>query len=176
LIFQGSPQFFSCEVSVTIDYINQHGNLWLEKMDVFSDWILPTSVFLAPLILLTSLNRWLFGRKVCLLNHEGLFCNQRMIPWDAIDSMTFHLELPARSNSGCSYVVITGKNLGLALAHAPYHLLRAAKKYNPNIRTALEKGSVLELAIIFIGVFVFGLIYSISRKGDQTPWLIEFLQ
>ena len=122
--------------------------------------VLPTVLlilffFNIPLAILSFFNCYYFGRKIFLINKEGLFCNAKFVPWQDIVSIVFKPpNMPCRVDRGYSYVDIATKKEQLRVPHAPYHLLLLAKKYNPNIQTKIIKSELLSLLAGFIIVAV----------------------
>ena len=130
--------------------IKNIGKIWGQIVRNPAGWILLLSICVVFPIVLSLLNRRFFGRKVCLLNHEGLFCNQQRILWSDIDGMIYH----PGGRMCYAYMVITGKKLRLVLPHAPYQLLHAAKKYNANIHTAVNKSDLIGMAVTILIIFI----------------------
>ena len=142
-------------VRVIFNNLNDIEKLWRQTMIISTEWIFLLSATLILPIVMSLLNRHFWGRPVCLLNNEGLFCNQQKIRWCEIARITFHPAAPSRTGIlRYAYVEITGKDLCVVLPHAPYHLLRAAKKYNPDIRTGVDRVSLISLAVMSAIAFV----------------------
>jgi len=103
---------------------------------IYDDSYSGTSIFGDLLDYLPNL---LFGATT-----EESYCEQ-FIPWNEIQSMTFRpLFLGGTTNVGRSTQIVV-KTFDGAIEHtftigdAPFHLLRRAKKYNPNIKTTFSK-------------------------------------
>lgn len=100
-------------------------------------------VFFMPLIVLSILNRFVFGRTVCVLNQEGVHYEQGMISWDKISNIEYEIELPSRSGSKHRFCFarLLGDELDVQLMHAPYYFTKRVKKYNSKIKVKFSKGS-----------------------------------
>lgn len=100
-------------------------------------------LFFIPLIVLSILNRFVFGRVVCVINQEGVHYEQGVISWDKISNIEYEIELPSRSASrdrSC-FARLLGDELDVQLIHAPYYFTKRAKKYNSKIKVKFSKGS-----------------------------------
>ena len=100
-------------------------------------WIGIWVTILLPFFALSLLNHYFFGRRVCLINKDGLFCSQCFLSWEEIQSMVFHCGYYGKNiiHSYAHVAIANDKELLAVIPHAPYHLLRWAKKYHPEIRT-----------------------------------------
>ena len=111
----------------------------------------PMVVFIFPFLVLSIANRFFFGRRVCLINEEGLYCNEMFVPWHKIQEMTH--AVPEFSDK-YAYAHIIQDDLSypnLFIPHAPRYLLRAAKKYNCDIKT---KSNLLNHIVISLVILV----------------------
>ena len=61
-----------------------------------------------PSLLLVFLNRFLFGRIVCVINEEGVYYYHRFIEWKAIERVEFDIESRGRAPTVTS-IYIMGK-------------------------------------------------------------------
>jgi hypothetical protein len=103
-------------------------------------WISVWLILLFPFSVFSLLNRYLFGRRVCLLNEEGIFCNERFISWEEIQYMTFNCGSISKVHFKYACVAVSDEERKkfLIIPHAPYYMLRVAKKYAPNMRTSFS--------------------------------------
>ena len=115
---------------------------WLADL---GDGMFTILFFAFPGFLLAVLNRLFFGRIVCVLNDEGLHHRGGSIRWDEIDSVSYIVEMLGR-HEYCR-VRITGKNLDLELDHAPLYMLRKLKRYIPDAKVGVGKGSVKTVCV-----------------------------
>lgn len=110
------------------------------------------SVVLLPLIVLSILNRFCFGRVVCVLNEKGLYFadgfidedwilkadgNVRMIKWEHIRKVAYEPDgINHDRCRNCAYITTkpSKKEVVAELNHVPFMLLRKMKKYCPDAK------------------------------------------
>lgn len=130
-----------------------------EKLDVLATLILVLlclAAVLVPLIVLSILNRFCFGRVVCVLNEKGLTFadgfidediffkaegNVRMIKWEHIRKVAYepdgiHFRAHGSRCRNCAYITTKPykKEVVAELNHVPFFLLRKMKKYCPDAK------------------------------------------
>lgn len=128
----------------------------IEDMASLMVALLFLAVPLLPLIVLSILNRFYFGRVVCVLNEKGLYFadgfidediffkaegNVRMIRWEhirkvAYDPDGFRFSRHTSGCKNCAYITTKPykKEIVAELNHVPFMLLRKMKKYCPNAK------------------------------------------
>lgn len=132
---------------------------------------LMTSVFceiviLSPLILLSLLNRFLFGRTVCVINDSGIHLDNNFLPWNKIKKVSYIPDFSSKWHLRYCRAYFTvkssaGKEYDVEANHFPLYGLRKIKKINPDIEIKIAKGNILFFAIaptvmgIVFSVFVF---------------------
>lgn len=130
-----------------------------EKIEDLASWIVGLmflAVPLLPLIVLSILNRFYFGRVVCVLNEKGLHFadgfidediffkaegNVRMIKWEHIRKVAyepdgFKFSRHASGCRNCAYITTKPykKEIVAELNHVPLMLLRKMKRYCPDVK------------------------------------------
>lgn len=131
--------------------------LWPELVDA-----LPLMLgVLVPCAVLSVLNRLLFGEVICVLNERGLHHRNGCIKWSHIQSMTFHVTyfsgrirfsfhsgswnrgfIPAHTEVECTTGLVS-------IESAPLYMLWEVKKFNPDIKTTMNKKFLLLIALVF---------------------------
>ena len=128
----------------------------IEDMASLMVALLFLAVPLLPLIVLSILNRFYFGRVVCVLNEKGLYFadgfidediffkaegNVRMIRWEhirkvAYDPDGFRFSRHTSGCKNCAYITTKPykKEIVAELNHVPFMLLRKMKKYCPDAK------------------------------------------
>ena len=128
----------------------------IEDMASLMVALLCLAVPLLPLIVLSILNRFYFGRVICVLNEKGLYFadgfvdedvffkadgNVRMIKWEHIRKVAyepdgFHFSAHGSGCRNCAYITTKPykKEIVAEVNHAPFMLLRKMKKYCPNAK------------------------------------------
>lgn len=116
---------------------------------------------MSPLLLLSLLNRFLFGKVVCVLDENGLHYEGGFIEWSAVTGIDYEARLPLRSGPAYSYARIIGSGIEIKLLHAPHLLLKKARKHNPDIQTGLSRDSKEFLALLWIALTVVIVVLSV---------------
>ena len=99
-------------------------------------------ILLIPIIILSVLNRSLFGEVICVLEKEGLHHKEGFLIWEAIVKMEFELNIPSKDRKYfCSVNITKHSRFGTEIHHAPYYLLKEAKNYRPDIQIGLGQRS-----------------------------------
>ena len=133
----------------------------------FSEWRenlaspLALMVLSAPLIFFSILNRFLFGKIVCVLNEEGIHYKYGLIRWDRIVRIEYQIasysKNPRYHQHACIAVVC--KNTTIKIQSAPLYILSAAKKFRPNIKTKIDKTIWLTLITITAAPIIIPLVF-----------------
>lgn len=123
-----------------------------ESSFVFSEIVegIAVSVFivallLLPFVILSLLNRILFGKIVCVANEEGLHLENDFIPWENVEEIVYNPRLPSGAPSGISYATVAVKagadtEYGIDVMHFPLYGLKKLKKHKPDLKTSIGKG------------------------------------
>lgn len=98
-------------------------------------WII--FVFLFPFILLSILNRFLFGKLVCVLTHQGIHTESAFLEWNKIVKITYCPQIPSkygmRVPKDFCHAAITVRNENggtyeIVVPHCPLYAIRKMKK------------------------------------------------
>ena len=124
-------------------------------------------VLLAPFICLSLLNRFFFGKIVCVVNEKGLFVENGLIRWNDIQRITYHPEISGRYKLSYTYATVFVKPSGkaeyaLEVMHFPLYGLRKIKKYNPDVKIQLGKNGLFTILFVALTPTLIALI---------LPWL-----
>ena len=134
-----------------------------KDFEVLATIIATGMLVLLPLAALSALNRFFFGKIICVLDNKGLHFDDgdriRFIPWSHIQSVAYEPDIPYQPRHSfrfeCSNTVhITtkpfNKKVEIELIGAPLYLLGKMKKYRPNAKYGFTKwGLFLVLAYTF---------------------------
>ena len=138
-------------------------------------------VFCLPWVILSILNRFLFGKIVCVIREEGIYHKDGLTPWEDIREVIYKIDIPSRSSMryateqklygktpyyagknppyGCCHTLLElHKGTHVVLLHTPLYLLRAIKKQRPELAVHLSKGSIFALIAIPVGTFLLSLL------------------
>lgn len=107
---------------------------------------------LAPLIVLSVLNRFFFGKIICVAQDEGLYLENTFILWKDIEKITFCPEFPYKFHLKYTYAVISVKSdenteYSVNILHFPAYGLRKIKNYNPDIKIKWRKRNLFSVLI-----------------------------
>lgn len=132
---------------------------------VFSEWLDALRTFAvfgavgsAPLVLLSVLNRFFFGKIVCVVNTRGIHWADGLIRWDDVDRLEYELSYVSRWGSQYCHANVFTRAGKVTLVHAPLFLLSYAKKYKPDIHAKLSQGSVFALILMAVGLLIVPLL------------------
>lgn len=109
---------------------------------------------LIPLGILSALNRFFFGKTICVLNEKGLYFSDgkvRCISWNDIKEVAYEPDLPSTKRSirnlSCNAIHITTKpfkkKITTTIFEAPFYLLGRIKKYHPNAKYRVKKFCIM---------------------------------
>lgn len=129
----------------------------------FTEWI--SGVWIAvkicgtgslPFIILSILNRHLFGKIVCVLSETGIHYKDGFISWDQIEKIEYEIEIPGKFRTRYDFcrAVVHTENGKIELVHAPLFLISRAKKYCPKITAAVSKNSKIVISLSIVAVLV----------------------
>lgn len=106
---------------------------------LYGVWI--SLLILSPLILLTILNRFFFGKIVCVMNRDGMYLKNDFIPWGKIVKITYIPEFVYRYHADIRYrytrLLITvcnslGKEHDIEVKNFPFYGLFKLKRLCPD--------------------------------------------
>lgn len=104
--------------------------------------------FALPFVVLSVLNRYCFGKTVCVLSEEGIHCRNAFIEWNKVIKVEYEIELPSKTRMNFSYAKIVTENEDIKIVHAPLYILSKIKKMQPHIKTEITKSSKFFVIII----------------------------
>ena len=114
---------------------------WLSDGLWTSVWI--CFVFSVPFLILSPLNRRLFGKIVCVLNEDGIHYKDGFARWNEIVKMEYEIDFPGGHIARyqyCRAIIYTSKE-EIVIRHAPLFILSKVKKQHPDIQTGVSKDS-----------------------------------
>lgn len=124
-----------------------------EMMEAIPTVLIIWGVFLVPFIILSLLNRFLFGKIVCVALDDGLLLENDFIIWEQIQGITFNPSISSRFNVSYTYASLLiksdiEKEHTIDIMHFPMYGLRKIKKYNPEIKIKLSKNGLFTILFI----------------------------
>lgn len=118
--------------------------------------IITGMVLLSPIILLSILNRFVFGSIVCTVHKDGIYLKNEWIPWSEIQSVRYIPEVPSRHKRKCCRLSIvrkkqSGKEFTTEIQHFPYYGLRKIREGRPRLVVTYDWGEA-RTVLIAVGV------------------------
>lgn len=115
-------------------------------------FIIPFEILL---LILSCFNLKFFGKTVAVLNDDGVYTNQVFLKWREITEIEFFPhEFRYRDIGISAFVKISSKKGTYKIAHMPLLFLYKAKKYNPAIRTKMNKEEIKGQIIVFVACII----------------------
>ncbi len=103
------------------------------------------------LLILSVFNLNFFGKTVAVINDDGVYTNQAFLRWQEIIEIEFFPHVfHYRGVGESAYVKISSKKGTYKVAHMPLLFLHKAKKYNPEIKTKINKEEIKWHIITFV--------------------------
>ena len=120
---------------------------WSE--DVFAS-IFTTTIFIIPCIVFSVLNRFFFGKIVCVLNEQGIHYKDGIVKWNDILSIEYNITHFGRFYFRPAYIDVVCKNKTIQIESVPLYMFSAIKKFNVDIKTKNDKMIWVIVATIII--------------------------
>ncbi len=133
--------FATCEIALgrfeIIEYIKS----------IRTAFALITAVLL-PFVILSLLNRFCFGKTLCVLNDDGLHFSDGCIKWNEIKEMHYNMTSLSKYHFSPAFVTVICGNKEIKLNSVPLFLFKYVKKYNPDIKIKKDNTVFFIVAVI----------------------------
>ena len=137
--------FIPCIILFTISAITDgSGTKFNETSDMLDAVFMILKILIFPVVL-SVLNRYVFGEIICVLDNVGINYSGGFIRWDSITDIVYVIDFPDKVSFGCCYARVIGKDINIKIYSVPAFLLLRAKKYNENIKVRYSKWSIAML-------------------------------
>lgn len=133
------------------------GFTWAEALETVWISLVLHGMLALPFIVLSILNRYLFGKVVCMLCENGIQSDDTLIKWENIEKIEYQIELPARGmflHKQYNRAIVYTKNKEISIQHAPLYILRAAKRIRPELDARINKSSRNYILILIMALFL----------------------
>lgn len=127
-------------------------------------------VLLLPLVMLSVLNRFCFGKVICVLDGKGLHYESGFVEWKQITKAVYEPDLPGSvghrifcCNLLCLTVRCFQKEKQIELDHAPFLLLRKVKKHCPGIPCKLAPIGVVLILSLSLGLSIVSFLCALAE-------------
>jgi len=98
-------------------------------------------VVLIPLIFLSILNRFCFGKVICVLDDKGIHTENDLLLWTDIKGVSFKTAMHSRFRYRPACATFSIKNAGeyeFDIMHFPFYGLRKIKRYCPDVKVEVH--------------------------------------
>ena len=109
-----------------------------------------------PFIVLAILNRFCFGKIICVANEQGIYHKNGFVAWKDITKIEYEFQLPTKRRVYPSYAFIytNDEDNSVQITHAPMYLLKYAKRIKPSTETKISKESKRSLITFMLIVVI----------------------
>lgn len=138
-------------------------NYIVEMTDEIPGILAISSITIGPLIILSILNRFCFGKVLGVIDDSTLFINAYEINLKDIIEITYHPSFILWNNPGSCFATFAvqskkGGAESFNMAHFPLYGLKEIQKRNPNVKIRFDK-TIIFLAICPVISAVFVLLW-----------------
>ncbi len=127
---------------------NFNFEFWIE--DVVLKSLITLGIFVTPCIFLSTLNRFFFGKIVCVLNEEGIHYKDGLIKWSDIKCIEYSITAMSRQHFQTAYVDVVCINTTIRIKSVPLYIFSLVKKFNADIKTKHDKTIWVLLTVVII--------------------------
>lgn len=156
--------FFNIATVLTIVTLTDGEGTKFTSVADFFDFILLGIKYLILPVILSVLNRFVFGEIICVLDDVGITFSGGFIRWDSITDIIYVIDFPTKHRFGCCYARVIGKDINIKIYSAPVFLLLRARKYNKNIKVRYSKFSIATIVLFAVGPSLIVTILSLLDK------------
>ena len=132
--------------------------------------IISTIVAIVMLILpwafLSLLNRFLFGKIVCVVNEEGIHLEGGLVRYEQIEKIEYNPQLMSRHQRNFTHATVSVKSQGdepyvFDILHFPVYALGKIKKYSPETKIKLGKDGRFTILFLTLLPIILGIVVGI---------------
>lgn len=132
------------------------------SLNEISEFLLPWCMWQIPIVLLSVLNTFFFGRKLGYAARDGLHIDGKILAWDSFDIITYTpASFSRRRLYFCSTHFDMKNGMMLDVEHFPLFGILAVKYFAPHTKILLSGNGWFIVAlfsllpIIMVGIFAF---------------------
>lgn len=156
--------FYTVGMIVTAGTLTGHDGTTFTSWADFFDFIILFVKYLIIPVILSLLNRFLFGEIICVLDDLGINYSGGFIRWDSISDIVYVIDFPTKHHFGCCYARVIGKDIDIKLYSAPAFLLLRAKKYNAEIKVRYSKFSIATIVLFSVAPIIIAVAMFLLNK------------
>ena len=182
------PLAVLCAITLGVPYAILVISLFMGKSDLSALWAdlriaLWTGFGLTlPILLLRTLNKYCFGRIICVLSEEGIHYPKGMVRWETVERLEYAIDAEPRykSDNAKAYraIVYTKGGKHIILNSAPMSILYRVRKYDRGLSVQMSGvSSFISAVLVIAAIVVFVPLYMlllISAPGASAAQIIVF--
>ena len=153
-------------VTIAFSELKRNTFDFLEFLKFIPSVFLMWGVIFSPLIVLSLLNRFFFGKIVSVLSIDELIFENGTIKLKDITKIVYSPRVSGRTSLRYTYATIFVKprfkqEYSVKITHFPLYGLRKIKKYNSEIEIVLDKQGLFKILFFALAPTVFAVILSL---------------
>ena len=161
-------QYFNCIILLFLSFVpmfpimsfimawKKNGEISFEVISDFLKSLPPMAsiwaIVLIPLLLLSLLNRFCFGKVICVLDEKGIHLESGQLSWNEVKSISFQTPIHSRfrhSRHNCAtFSIKKSQEYEVDVLHFPFYALRKIKKYCPDVKIVVRDKGLIVLSIL----------------------------
>ena len=119
-----------------------------------------------PWAFLSLLNRFLFGKIVCVVNEEGIHLESGLVRYEQIEKIEYNPQISSRHQLNFTHATVLVKSQGeepyvFDILHFPAYALRKIKKYSPETKIKLGKDGRFTILFVTLLPVILGVLVGI---------------
>ena len=123
---------------------------WLGDVE---ETIVTIAVYMFPFLILSILNRFCFGKTVCVVSDRGVHYQGQIIAWDDIVSMRYSSTHIGRTRFKPAYMEVVCKDREFRIISAPMYMFSVVKKFAPQVK--LKPDITIPIIIVVTVILLF---------------------
>ena len=170
------PLAFLCAITFGVPYAIFVFSLFMGKTDIF---VLLTDLriafltgfgFTLPVLFLRTLNKYCFGRIICVLSEDGIHYPGGKVNWERVEKLEYAIDAKPRykSDNAKAYraIVYTKGGKHIILNSAPMSILRRARKYAGDLSVEMTGvSSFISVILIIAAIVILSPLYILLLMG-----------
>ncbi len=143
----------------------KNGNYSMEEItalicEIFPIFLVTLTVCITPFIFLSILNRFFFGKVLCVIKDGILLLENEEIYLKDIKKIVYNPQLPSKHSTKYTYATLyvdppKKKDYWVNIEHFPIYGVRKLKKYNPRITFEYDRFVVFIILAIYAATIIF---------------------
>ncbi len=142
-------------------------------------------LFSVPFLVLRSLNKYFFGKIICVLNEEGIYyANKGKLRWDSIEKIEYVIDSkPRHKGDSCKTwraIIYTHGGKHVVLEKAPLYIISGIKKYQTSLDVKIIGANSLVTPILIMATILlicpfYVVLLRSAPEGVTIPHIIVMM-